>query len=131
MQGSGGVSQSAPTGGAPSAPGQAPAGSYQQPYGAYQPPAGAFYFDIFWLKFEDYIFLFIVYIAYSFFFFFAYMGEFSKYNFKEIFPIGYYGGQPQGAPVPGGVPQAGYGFPGYNYGGQQNSAPSAPSADGN
>ncbi|XP_072390395.1 far upstream element-binding protein 1 isoform X1 [Diabrotica undecimpunctata] len=36
---------------------------------------------------------------------------------------GYYGGQPQTAPVPGGVPQGGYGFPSYGYGGQQQQPP--------
>lgn len=42
-----------------------------------------------------------------------------------IFTAGYYGGQPQGAPP--GV-QGGYGFPGYNYGGQQSN-PSSNSQD--
>ncbi|XP_056647060.1 far upstream element-binding protein 1 isoform X8 [Diorhabda carinulata] len=41
---------------------------------------------------------------------------------------GYYGGQPQGAPVPG-VPQGGYGFPSYGYGGQQGGGGGGPSQD--
>lgn len=37
--------------------------------------------------------------------------------------LGYYGGQPQGVPVPTNVPQGGYGFPSYSGYGQQNAAP--------
>lgn len=36
---------------------------------------------------------------------------------------GYYGAQPQAPAVPGGVPQGGYGFPSYNYGGQAAGGP--------
>lgn len=45
--------------------------------------------------------------------------------FFKIVRLGYYGAQPQTG-VPGGVPQAGYSFPGYGYGAPTtNAAPSS------
>lgn len=98
-----------PGGAAAAAPGQAPAGSYQQPYGAYQPPTGAFHSFIFNFDHNHHYYLRNFFMLYLLIFHLC---------------AGYYGGQPQ-APVPGGVPQGGYGFPAYGYGGQQGSAPTS------